>query len=64
MNGTPDMFSGFFDNNETKHREHWNNGVKGRRAHRSTISPSNPWKELRAPWGTYADLPANAAQAA
>jgi len=60
MPRTPDLFSGWFDNQTTRHREYWNNGVRGRHAHRSAISETNPWRELRAPWGTYPDLPQNA----
>lgn len=62
MARTPDLFTGWFDNQQSRHREHWDNGVKGRHAHRSTISSDNPWRELRAPWGTYPDLPSNAHQ--
>jgi hypothetical protein len=32
-----DLFSGWLDNQETRHREHWDNGVSRRHAHRSAI---------------------------
>lgn len=59
---TPDFFNGWFDNQATRCRELWNDGVRGRYAHRSAISENNPWRELRTPWGTYPDLPQNASQ--
>lgn len=59
MMRTPDAFTGFFDNQATGHREYWDNGVRGRHAHKRTISPNNPWPELREPWETYPDLPDN-----
>ncbi|UPG89306.1 hypothetical protein L2Y96_18175 [Luteibacter aegosomaticola] len=60
MPRTPDMFSGWFDNQSTQQREHWDNGVRGRFAHRRCIETSNPWPELRPAWGTNPDLPTNA----
>lgn len=64
MPRTPDMFDGIFDNQATGQREVWKDGRLGRYARRNAISTTSPWAELRAPWGTYPDLPANAAQAA
>lgn len=46
---TPDLFDGIFDN---------------RARTRSTNDESSVWKEMRMPWGTYPDLPANAGKAA
>ncbi len=60
MPRTPDMFDGWFDNQKTQHRERWDNGARGPHAHRRTICPHAHWRELRAPWGTYPDLPSNA----
>lgn len=62
MPRTPDLYTGLFDNQATQHREHWDNGVKGRHAHRRCIEPDHPWREMRAPWLTYPDLPANTAK--
>ena len=60
MPRTPDLFSGWFDNSVTQHREHWDNGVPGAHAHRRCIESTNPWHVMRAPWGTNPDLPQNA----
>lgn len=50
-------WTGWFDNQATSCREHWNNGSRGRLAHRSAITPHAHHRELRAPWGTYPDIP-------
>ena len=64
MPRTPDLFSGWYDNQRTGYREYWDNGVMGRHAHRDAIAPFAHHKDLRAPWGTYPDMPANAAKEA
>jgi len=61
MPRTPDMFDGWFDNQTTRCRELWNNGQRGRFARRSAICPNAHHAVMRAPWGTYPDLPRNAA---
>lgn len=54
--------TGWFDNQSTRCREQWSDGKRGRYAHRSAICPHNSHVVLRAPWGTYPDLPQNASQ--
>lgn len=61
---TPDLFSGWFDNTETNHREWWNNGVRGRHGHKSGISPDSPHADFRAPWGSFPDVAHKQNQAA
>lgn len=60
MPRTPDMLTGWFDNQTTRHREYWDNGRMGRHAHRSAICPHSVHPELRPEWGSNPDLPQNA----
>jgi len=53
-------WTGWFDNQATSCREHWNNGTRGRFAPRTSIAPHAHHRELRAPWGSNPDLPADA----
>lgn len=64
MPRTGDLFTGWYDNQRTQQREYWNDGVPGRYAHRRCIEPTNPWPELRAPWGSNPDVPHQAAKEA
>jgi hypothetical protein len=59
-----DLFSGWYDNQATQRREYWDNGVMGRYANRFAIWAHNPWRELRAPWGSNPDLPQNSMERA
>jgi hypothetical protein len=59
-----DLFDGVFDNLSTGHREVWMDGTMRRYAQRSALNPYSVWNELRAPWGTYPDLPSNASRVA
>lgn len=62
---TADLFEGVFDNRATGRRECWKDGRPGRYAAKNcTGNPYAVWPELRAPWGDYPDLPANAQLAA
>ncbi|HEY4292098.1 hypothetical protein [Luteibacter sp.] len=62
MPPTPDLFTGWYDNQATRCREYWDNGVRGRYAHRYAICPHARHAVMRAPFGTYPDLPSNAQQ--
>jgi hypothetical protein len=57
---TPDMFDGWFDNQATQQREHWDNGVMGRYSRKNAIAPHAHHKVMRLPWGHFPDLPQNA----
>lgn len=59
-----DLFSGWFDNQVTHQREYWDNGKRGRYAHRSSICPHSVHAELRAPWLSNRDLPKNSMERA
>ncbi|PMQ04202.1 hypothetical protein DyAD56_16055 [Dyella sp. AD56] len=61
MNRTPDLFDGIFDNQSTGRREVWLDGNVTRHARRNAVGDAQSnWREMRAPWGSYPDLPANA----
>lgn len=65
MKRTPDLFDGVFDNQTTGRREVWMDGQMTRHARRNAVGDTrSQWNDMRAPWGHYPDLPANAAQAA
>lgn len=59
---TPDMFDGIFDNQATGRREVWGDGRLRRYAAKNCGGyTTSDFRELHAPWGTYPDLPQNAA---
>lgn len=50
----PDFFDGIFDNTTTMRREIYKDGALMRYAAKNCCNdPASPWRELRAPWGTY-----------
>ena len=64
MQRTPDLFDGIFDNVATQRREVWKDGRICRYARRNCVgSTQSVWREVHEPWGTYPDLPSNAAAA-
>lgn len=58
---TPDLFEGVFDNRKTGQREIWLDGKMTRYCRKNALAPHAVWEVMRAPWGTYPDLPQNAA---
>lgn len=62
---TPDLFDGVFDNTVTQRREVWQGGRLRRYVRRDCVGHTGSvWREVHAQWGTYPDLPSNAAVAA
>lgn len=59
-----DLFTGWYDNQRTGYREYWDNGVRGRHAHKSAIAPHAHHQVMRLPWKHFPDLPINAKEAA
>ena len=64
MSTTDDLFEGVFDNRATQRREIWQAGRLCRYVRREcTGHTGSVWKEVHAAWGSYPDLPSNAAKA-
>lgn len=59
---TPDLFDAtVYDNTATGCREIWINGKRTRYCRKNAICPHAVWEEMRAPWGSYPDVPQQAA---
>jgi hypothetical protein len=60
-NRTHDLFDGVFDNTATGQREVWLDGRCTRYCKRNALAPHAVWEVMRPLWGSFPDLPANAA---